>query len=52
MDTSERAHQQMLDRMRRLSPTERLRRLVECIDLGREMRRLAENRIESTRSLR
>jgi hypothetical protein len=49
MDTSEWAHRALVERLRQLTPEERLRRLVECIDMGREMRRLAQDRIESRR---
>ncbi|HWP32055.1 MAG TPA: hypothetical protein VNK96_10090 [Fimbriimonadales bacterium] len=44
LDTSEWAHKEMLRRIRRMSPAERLRKAIELSEIGREIALRAKRR--------
>lgn len=44
MDTSEWAHREMVRRLRKLTPAERIRMVVELSQAGLEMRKAAQKR--------
>jgi hypothetical protein len=47
MDTSEWAHRELVRRLRQLTPEQRLHMVIERVDLGLEMHRLAKARLHT-----
>jgi hypothetical protein len=45
MDTSEWAHHEMVRRLRRLTPTERIQMVIEHIEFGRQMKVAQQERL-------